>query len=563
MHEVLGKYHLIHKIGEGGMAEIFLAVSDGHPYAFKRLRQERSDEKDVVEDFLREVRIGNKIDHPNLLRIVDSGKIGKNYFAVMELALGLSVQELIVNFASSKNTIPLSLALYIITETCHALSYIHRMTIFDYSDSYLFHGDISPHNLLMTHEGMLKLIDFGSAGQVGKTDSGRVHFAKLFYLPPEVLSGSSPDTTTDLYSLGVVSFYLLFGRLPFESKNKYELTEMIKNSQPPKYDTSHLLKNLKDESTLRLFFNRALNKEKRLRFKSADEFEKVFLQLKFREQPISDITKVSSHYPKEFSSRLLEMDSLWQSRLAEFKRIEYIYASDSVQLETESLLARINRRRHPRVSVEELYARALVSDIIPNGNLEFPIHEISRGGMLLGWEQQPTSISKEYRVTIQLGTKYVPINTNARFLYRSKRSTKHFAGFQFTNISGEGLQLLDQFVESHSKDIDLANKATDTVLKQIFIYVYFNDLGAFTAEFEKNIQHGGIFLESDKDLRQDDQAFIRIHLPETFQRIILKGKVVFIKHGVDTNNGVALQLEINTEQIVQIQEFLHKLKRQN
>ena len=556
MTEILGKYSLIHKIGEGGMAEVFLAVSEDKSYALKKLRQDRSTEENIVADFLREVEIGSKLNHPNLLRIVDNGKIEGTYFAVMEPLLGLSAQQLINDFSASSKCFPLPLSLYIIRETCRALSYIHKISIFDYSNSVLFHGDLSPHNLILTHDGSVKLIDFGSAGQGSSTETGRKRFAKLSYLPADVLRGGSIDMTTDLYSLGVIAFYLLFGVLPFHGNNKFELAEMIRNNLVPKPDTDQILKNPKDEKLIRLFFNRALNKEKKLRFGSSEEFEKAFFQLRFKEQPISDISSANSYYPELFINKLNDMDKEWNDRLNEFQK-HGIKESESQTPKTESLLAKINRRHHPRISVQNYGANALVLDTASNNNIELPIHEIGIGGMLLHLKNHPLHVGEEYSSALRLGPFFSPISTTAKMLYKSTRNSNYFAGFQFKNISNQDSASLGNFVQSHLKNLDLVpDKKEEQTAPQKFLDIYFKDFSSFHDEFERNIRHGGMYLESNENVNQEDQVFVHIHLPQTFKRITLKGKVVLVKPLGENKNGIALEIALTKEQLELIQKFI-------
>jgi len=556
MNEMLGKYHLLHKIGEGGMAEVFLAITDNTPYALKLLKPDRSLQKDAVDNFIKEVHIGSKLDHPNVLKVIDHGKIDENYFSVMELVLGLSVMDLINHFAKMCCKVPLSLALYMICETCQILKYIHSSSVFKYSNSTLFHGDISPQNLMLTQEGMLKLMDFGSAGQTSNLDESRQYFGKLAYLPADILSGGKMDRSTDIYGLAVIAFYLLFNRLPFKSKNSNELCQIIKEGDVPKLDAQHIVKTSRDENSLRLFFNKALNKQAALRFSNIDEFEKEFFRLKFSQSPLTDITTINSYYPDSFSKELEDLDREWNVQISQFKKKNSQLPESELKIEIESLLAHANRRRHPRILTLASKINAAILDTENKSKIELPIHELSRGGMLLKWPDLSPSVGTLYPVEIRLGNEYRPIRAIARLLYNKTKRRQYFAGFQFMNISTTSMHLLDRFVQSQIDEIKLDPSKVDEASKRIFLDVYFKDRLSFREEFERNMRHGGMYTECSEDVNDGTDVFIRIHLPLTFRRILLKGKVVFVKSDTHNKKSVALQLDIKPEQIRHIQKLL-------
>jgi len=544
MNEVLGKYHLIHKIGEGGFSEIYLAVHDEKPYSVKKLRRELADDKRVVYDFIREALIATRLDHSNIQKTIDHGKTDADYFSVMEPILGLSVKELVDTFKQLGKNVPLPLALYIIHETCIALKYLHQKTVFEYSSSALFHGDISPHNLILTQDGSLKLIDFGCSGQESGLDSTRKHFGKLSYLPGDIISGGNVDMATDIYSLGITAFYLFFGFLPFDSKNKHDLSEKIQIAKLPFFDTDKVVTTPSHANSLKLFFNQALSKERKFRFSSCSDFEKALFRIKFK-AAVPEPLAIPELYPDAFMSKLDLMDRKWSDFLMQHKN--KTSSEKDVSINSESLLACTNRRKHPRVSVKDILTQALLIDSAHDRKIESPIHEISRGGMLIRWEGLETKRGDEYPTILSLGKGYKPIQTNAQLLYKCTSKKDNFAGFEFYNLDIEDLKFLDRFVKSRLMAFSIPT-IKDEKSDRIFLDVYFKDVSSLKEEFNRNISHGGMYLESDQELSEGDTVLIRIHLPHSFKSVLYSGKVVLVKPENTDKNGVAVQIVTNSVQ---------------
>ncbi|HLG18450.1 MAG TPA: protein kinase [Bdellovibrionota bacterium] len=546
----LGRYHLIHKIGEGGLSNVYLGVKDQQPYAVKCLKAERVHEPQAVADFIREVRIGSKLRHPNILPILDQGRINDTYFLVMELLLGGSVQQLIDDYQQAGQKVPLPLSLYLIRDCCQALRYLHRTSIFENSNSVLFHGDLSSDNVMIAQDGTIRIVDFGSAGQESFADATHRHFGKLAFLPPEVFKGAAPSTGTDIYSLGVLAFYLFFGQRPFEGTSKIDLTRAIEEGSIPRLPCKDLVRSSNDENVLRIFFNRALGKELEMRFKTVDEFERHLFHVHFSQQPLTELTEVTGYFHERFTNRLRVLDAEWTAKLNEFRTSDKAdRAAANASSNLESLLAQADRRKHPRISTETAAIQTDLIDTVQRAKVQFEVRELSCGGMLVKWEGLVPRRGQEYPVVVHLGAGYAQVRGVGRLLYEVSKDKKTFAALRFTEIPQSGIAALNHYIQNHLQDHDPSEQQERNEPDLVVLDVFFMTADALRVEFERNMKHGGMFIESERFVETGETVFVRIHLPHTFQRILLKGKVVVCQPVDQRKHSVSLHLEMKPEQL--------------
>ncbi|MBA3501448.1 MAG: serine/threonine protein kinase [Myxococcota bacterium] len=221
MGELFGPYRVYEQLGAGGMATVHraeLVADDGEKQivALKCLLPELSRNTSFVRRFIDEARLGQKLRHANIAKTFDVGKIDKTHYIALEYVRGPTVQQLFMRALQGK-TMPVFIALHIVTQTARALAYAHGLREETGRPLNLIHRDIAPSNIIVSDTGSTKLIDFG----VAKTASGHVRTAagsiigKLGYVAPEYLSGKL-DARVDIYSLGVVAYELLTARKLFD-----------------------------------------------------------------------------------------------------------------------------------------------------------------------------------------------------------------------------------------------------------------------------------------------------------------------------------------------------------
>lgn len=212
-----GRYIIRSRVGEGGMAEVFLADAipprgDKFSVALKLMR------KGVpLEAFADEVDLMGLLDHPNLVRMLESGEaFGRPYIA-MEFLDGGDLKRLMEAHETLKRRIPVGIAIHICIEMLRALSYFHQLRTRSGRPLELVHGDVNPSNIFFSGAADVKLGDFGvakgSAANIGPQDG--VAAGKLHYLSPEQTLGESLSPASDLFSLGIVLHELVVGTHPF------------------------------------------------------------------------------------------------------------------------------------------------------------------------------------------------------------------------------------------------------------------------------------------------------------------------------------------------------------
>ncbi len=275
-----GRYRLERKLGSGGMADVWLAEDQelGRKVAIKMLHERYANDTQFVERFRREATHAAGLSHPNVVSIYDRGEAEGSYFIVMEYVEGRTLKELLV----TRGPCPVPVAISYVRQVLAALRYAHRNGI--------VHRDIKPHNVLVDHEGRVKVADFGiaRAGSSQITEAGSI-IGTAQYLSPEQARGAPVDESSDLYSTGIVLYELLTGDLPFTGETPVEIA-MKHLSQVPPSPSSIRPEVPRD---LDLVVLRALAKEPADRYRSAKEMDRD-LELVGRGEPVGTETEAAA-----------------------------------------------------------------------------------------------------------------------------------------------------------------------------------------------------------------------------------------------------------------------------
>jgi len=222
-----GRYALERKLGVGGMSTVHLALDKRleRQVAIKLLAEHLADDPAFVSRFRREALAAARLVHPNVVQVFDFGfdEHSHQHFIVMELVRGRSCAEIL----RDRGHLEVGEVVDIVGQACQGLDYAHRNGV--------VHRDVKPGNLLVSEAGVVKLADFGIAKateQSSITQVGSV-LGTAAYLAPEQARGEEAGPATDLYSLGVVTYQLLSGRLPYEATSLSELALKQQNETPP------------------------------------------------------------------------------------------------------------------------------------------------------------------------------------------------------------------------------------------------------------------------------------------------------------------------------------------
>jgi serine/threonine protein kinase len=237
-----GSYTLFRRLARGGMAEVFLARQrhlDGYDrrVAVKRILPHLSDSADFVRMFLGEARLAARLTHPNIVHIYDFGKVADEYYIAMEYVDGVHAGQLIKHAA--KESLPPTLIARIGADASAALHYAHSFTDGDGKPLRLVHRDVSPPNLMVSFDGVVKLVDFGIAKATAVeqlTNPGTVK-GKYAYMSPEQTTARTLDGRSDVFSLGLVLWELIAGRHIVERGNPVDAMRAIRDGKLPRIES--------------------------------------------------------------------------------------------------------------------------------------------------------------------------------------------------------------------------------------------------------------------------------------------------------------------------------------
>lgn len=254
------RYEIIEKIGNGGMATVYKATDKvlKRNVAVKILRDEFTTDDEFIKKFEVEAQSAARLTHPNIVSIYDVGVDGNLYYIVMELIQGKTLKEIIIK---EKGPLPWKWSINVSIQIASALEMAHRNNI--------IHRDIKPHNIIITEDGVAKVTDFGIAKAVSNstitafgTTIGSVH-----YFSPEHARGGFTDAKSDLYSLGVVMYEMVTGRVPFDADTPVSVA--LKHMQEEPVEPIELNPNL--PIAVNKIIMRALQKDTTLRYQTASE----------------------------------------------------------------------------------------------------------------------------------------------------------------------------------------------------------------------------------------------------------------------------------------------------
>ncbi|MEG0830409.1 MAG: Stk1 family PASTA domain-containing Ser/Thr kinase [Anaerovoracaceae bacterium] len=219
-----GRYELLEKIGEGGMSVVYKAKCRllNRFVAIKILKPEFVDDHKFIESFRRESQAAASLSHPNIVNIYDVGKEGNIHYIVMELIEGKTLSEVI----KEDGALPYEETIEITQQIAAALSFAHK--------NYIIHRDVKPHNILITNTGVAKITDFGIAKAMNSAtiveNTGGV-MGSVHYFSPEQARGGYVDEKSDIYSLGIVMYEMLTGRVPYDGENPVNIALMHINGE--------------------------------------------------------------------------------------------------------------------------------------------------------------------------------------------------------------------------------------------------------------------------------------------------------------------------------------------
>jgi serine/threonine-protein kinase len=236
------RYTILRKIADGGTAEIFLAKQHGaHGFektvVLKRIFTTFYADPQFRHMLVDEAHVAMTLNHSNIVQVLDLGESDGRYFLALELVDGWTLDRVLRRSKAAGVPAPPALALYITAEVCRALAYAHAKKRSDGKSLGIVHRDISPHNVLLSEQGEVKLTDFGIAkAQTRKEQSpGNLIKGKIAFMSPEQGAGEALDARSDLFSVGTMLYVMITRRHPFDAATDYETLMLVKSGDftPP------------------------------------------------------------------------------------------------------------------------------------------------------------------------------------------------------------------------------------------------------------------------------------------------------------------------------------------
>ncbi|MDP4585753.1 MAG: Stk1 family PASTA domain-containing Ser/Thr kinase [Microbacteriaceae bacterium] len=216
------RYRIQSRIARGGMAKVYLAqdIRLERLVAIKIMHDHLADDTDYAARFIREARHTARLAHPNIMSVFDQGHVDDTLYLVMEYLPGMTLRDLLNDFG----TLTVEQSLDIATAVLHGLSVAHREGI--------LHRDVKPENVILVNDGRIKIGDFGLARPVNNaTDTGKSLMGTVAYIAPELLTRTSADNRSDLYSVGIMLYEMLTGRQPFIGDTPMQVA--VQHAQEP------------------------------------------------------------------------------------------------------------------------------------------------------------------------------------------------------------------------------------------------------------------------------------------------------------------------------------------
>lgn len=283
-----GKYLILDHLVDGGMAKIcrgrYLGEQANKVVAIKMVQQQFSNDEAFVRMFQDELNITFGMLHPNIMQVYDYGKTNGQLYTAMEYIHGANLKQYVDRLKERKVVFPVEISCYIISQVCLGLHYAHTFTDKLTGKPYnIVHRDISPHNIMLTYDGAVKVIDFGIAKantNSEATQAGTIK-GKLAYLAPEYLDGLELDARYDEFAVGITLWELLCSRKLFQANNDLAVLKQIQACKIPAPSTINPLV----PKELDAIVMKALSKDRAGRYENLDQLNRALIKFLYSTYP--------------------------------------------------------------------------------------------------------------------------------------------------------------------------------------------------------------------------------------------------------------------------------------
>lgn len=316
-----GKYLILDHLVDGGMAKIcrarFLGEQANKIVAIKMVQAQYSKDPSFVQMFEDELKVTFDLLHPNIAQVYDYGMVDEQLYSAMEYIDGANLKQFLDRLKQKKYVFPVEISTYIISQVSQALHYAHNFTDKLKGTSFnIIHRDISPHNIMLTYDGAVKVIDFGIAkadSNSEATQAGTIK-GKLSYLAPEYLDGLDLDHRYDQFAVGITLWEMLCSRKLFSAKNDLAVLKLIQNCKVPR--PSSINPNVPAE--LDEIVLKALSKDRNKRYENMDKLNRALVKFLYSNYPEFNATDLG-YFAKQLFAAEIKSDS---AKFVEFGKID-------------------------------------------------------------------------------------------------------------------------------------------------------------------------------------------------------------------------------------------------
>lgn len=319
--ERFGRYLILDHLVDGGMAKIcrarFLGEQADKVVAIKMVQPQFSSDDSFKTMFMDEIKLTFGLIHPNIVQTYDYGLHKGQLFVAMEYCDGRNLKEYLDKLRERKFVFPVEISVHIITQVCQGLHYAHTFTDkLTGKEANIIHRDISPHNIMLTFDGAVKIIDFGIAKSETNseaTQAGTIK-GKLSYLAPEYLEGHDLDPRYDEFAVGITLWEMLCSRKLFKANNDLAVLKKIQECKvaPPSSINPNVPKEL-DEIVMK-----ALHKDRNKRYENMEQLNRALIKFLYTNYPDFNATDLS-YFAKELFKQEIKTD---REKLFEFGKID-------------------------------------------------------------------------------------------------------------------------------------------------------------------------------------------------------------------------------------------------
>lgn len=331
----LGKYRLIAELGQGGMADVYLAVTSQSTVfsklvVIKRMKDHLVHDSEFMTMFIDEARIAARLNHPNLVQTIEVGESKGQHFLTMEYLDGQPLHR-ILNRARAD--FPTMLYLGLLSDVLEGMQYAHELKDFDGTPLNIVHRDVTPHNIFVVYEGQVKVVDFGIAKAAGRSSETRagVIKGKVAYMAPEQARGQMVDGRVDLFAIGVMAFEAVTKQRMWKGVKEEDIIRaLIRGGIPSPKDVDPTL----DDEIVRIV-NKAIAFEPENRYDTAADFQRDLAAYMHTKGPRPSPRELGGFVAKLFGDKRKLTSKIIESQLAQLKK-ESQFSLAHMQDQTEA-----------------------------------------------------------------------------------------------------------------------------------------------------------------------------------------------------------------------------------